>query len=227
MDEQPASQTTPPPMTQGAPQQPKHPGTLRAVYAAIVFAIITLIAVPIIYVANLSAYESVREDEARTYCTHGYSKNNNQNNKYDDCYRNYLTSDMSARTIDSVIPEFMGASAVIFVCLIAFIIQMGAKTKVNNAIIANSPTIANIRGSQVAIIVVGVVVFLLNFIILNLTQCIDRCTVNTAISVFTNLIMETNSLAGFLINVCLTSLYVIVTLIMPIIILSLASSNRE
>ena len=213
-------------MTQGAPQQPKHPGTLRAVYAAIVFAIITLIAVPIIYVANLSAYESVREDEARAYCTHGYSKNNNQNNKYDDCYRNYLTSDMSARTIDSVIPEFMGASAVIFVCLIAFIIQMGAKTKVNNAIIANSPTIANIKGSQVAIIVVGVVVFLLNFIILNLTQCIDRCTVNTAISVFTNLIMETNSLAGFLINVCLTSLYVIVTLIMPIIILSLASSNR-
>ena len=185
MDEQPASQTTPPPMTQGAPQQPKHPGTLRAVYAAIVFAIITLIAVPIIYVANLSAYESVREDEARAYCTHGYSS------------------------------------------LIAFIIQMGAKTKVNNAIIANSPTIANIKGSQVAIIVVGVVVFLLNFIILNLTQCIDRCTVNTAISVFTNLIMETNSLAGFLINVCLTSLYVIVTLIMPIIILSLASSNRE
>ena len=227
MNEQPASQTTPLPMTQGTPQQPKHLGTLRAIYAAIVFTIITLIAVPIIYVANLSAYESVREDEARAYCTHGYSKNNNQNNKYDDCYRNYLTSAMSARTIDSVIPELMGSSAIIFVCLIAFIIQMGAKTKVNNAIIANSPTIANIKGSQVAIIVVGVVVFLLNFIILNLTQCIDRCTVNTAISVFTNLIMETNSLAGFLINVCLTSLYVIVTLIMPIIILSLASSNRE
>lgn len=227
MNEQPASQTTPPPMTQGAPQRPKHLGALRAIYAAIVFTIITLIAVPIIYVANLSAYESVREDEARAYCTHGHNKNNNQNNKYDDCYRNYLTSDMSARTIDSVIPEFMGASAIIFVCLIAFIIQMGAKTKVNNAIIANSPTIANIKGSQVAIIVVGVAVFLLNFIILNLTQCIDRCTVNTVINVFTNLIMETNSLAGILINICLGFLYATVALIMPAIILSQASSNRE
>ena len=121
----------------------------------------------------------------------------------------------------------MGASAIIFVCLIAFIIQMGAKTKVNNAIIANSPTIANIKGSQVAIIVVGVAVFLLNFIILNLTQCIDRCTVNTVINVFTNLIMETNSLAGILINICLGFLYATVALIMPTIILSQASSNRE